>query len=179
LIKFFIYTLTLIIFAYTNIVQAQNINDIELIEDNLPIIDFENTDIDLNSITLPAAPKCDNPQLIEKVIHTIQKHFKLLSSDSTMTKRKKALILSNVNGFEEVDIKKFTPKSDYNTANALITIKVNKHYKDEDFIICKQSGQHKKPLYLIIYPYMDNYKGHIINLEEYSNDYEKSSFIYP
>ncbi len=179
MIKFYIYILSLTIFTYANMCQAQNINNIELIKDSLPIIDFENNDADLNSITLPTAPKCDTPQLLEKVIQTIKKHSKLLVSDSTMAKRKKALILSNINGFEEVDIKKFTPQSDYNTANALITIKVNKHYKDEDFILCKQSGQHKKPLYLIIYPYMDNYKGHIINLEEYSNDYEKNSFIYP
>ena len=43
--------------------------------------------------------------------------------------------IANIKSFEEISAINFKPETDTNTANALVTIKVNKHYKDEDFIL--------------------------------------------
>ena len=144
-------------------------------ENNLPIFDFEASE----DINLLEAPQCDNPILFEKVIEKIKLFASQLKAESTISKRKKALILANIKKFEKVNIDDITPDTNFKTANALITLKINKNIKDKDFVVCKQSDIKETPLYLIIYPYMDNYKVDIINLDPNSNNFEKYSFIYP
>ena len=167
--------LTFMMLNTGNIANAQE-NDIAKLN-HLPI--FENKDTNLEEIQLPTAPNCNTLQLFEKVVQTAKKYISELNSDSIINKRKAALLISNLKNFEQVNTQDIEPETNYEIANALITIKVNKHLKNDDITLCKQTGKIKDPLYLIIYPYMDNYMVHIINLDNHSVDYEKISFTYP
>lgn len=175
MLKRYLFIFTILLLSYAKLAYAQETEASQIQNDELPI--FE-TDV-MEKINLLEAPQCDNPLLFKKVLQKVMDYAATMSTGSTINKRKKALILANINSFEKVDVKNISPETDLKTANALITIKVNKNIDENDFTICKQVDSKGKPLYLIIYPYMDNFKVHIINLDSYSDDYEKISFTYP
>ena len=158
---------------------ANENNGAELNQNNFPIINFEEPNTELGKIKSINTPKCDTPELFEKVMQRIKAYTSSLQSNSIINKRRNTLLVTNIEGFEEISVENFDPETDYHTANALITIKVNMHYKNKDITLCRQTGKNTHPLYLIMYPYLDNYKVHIINLDMHSDDHEKISFIYP
>ena len=138
---------------------------------------FENPDEALGKAELITMPKCDNAKLYDKV-RTIVKDF--LDSEhatSSIAKRRNALKNANITGLEAVEVSGFSAETDYNTANALITLKINEKVRAEDIRLCRQTG--KGNLYVILYPYQDNVKGHIINLNPFDRENQGVSFIYP
>lgn len=131
----------------------------------------------LKDITPPA---CSSPELYAKIRERILAYTDTLTAKSTLAKRQKALILANLGGFSNVSVENFKPETDYNTANALIMIKINEKIPEDDIILCRQNQATKgTPMYVVVYPYADNYRGYIINLDENSIDYKDISFIYP
>ena len=145
-----------------------------LVEDNPA---FENPDEALGKAEEITMPPCDDAKLYQKILSEVRAFLKGDGETSVMTKRRNALIGANIEGFEEVPATNFLPETDNNTANALITIKINQKVKAEDIRLCHQTG--KGNLYVILYPYQDNVKGHIINLNRYDITNEGVSFIYP
>lgn len=178
LIRFlsFICVLTICISSSCTVVWA--IENTEYNINALPIID---TLVSSNNSEQeePKILKCEDQKFYEKTLTQIRDYSSSITSTSTLAKRQRALLLANIDGFETVNIKNLTPQTDRNTANALIMLKINKHLKDTDFIVCKQIGNNKVPLYLIGYLETNNYMVHIINLDPYSDNYEKISFTYP
>ena len=81
--------------------------------------------------------------------------------------------------FEKADVKSFSPETDFQTANALIMIKINERVNAEDILLCRQKEAQQRRIYVIAYPYMDNVKAHIINLDENNPDYSAVQFFYP
>ncbi|MBE6451615.1 MAG: hypothetical protein E7016_06595 [Alphaproteobacteria bacterium] len=139
----------------------------------------ENEKAELNQNSYVAVPKCNDANLYEKVLQRVKQYSDISDADSAIVKRQKALLIKNIESFEDVDVKSFNPETDFNTANALISLKINKQLTNDDIVLCKQAKNIKKPLYIIVYPQDKAYVGHIINLEQYSADYEKISFTYP
>lgn len=131
----------------------------------------------LKDITPPA---CSSPELYAKIRERILAYTDTITAKSTLAKRQKALILANLGGFSNVSVENFKPETDYNTANALIMIKINEKIPEDDIILCRQNQATKgTPMYVVVYPYADNYQGYIINLDKNSIDYKDISFIYP
>ncbi len=179
MIKPIIPIIAFIIPLFASNAYCENIDKISINQNFSPDNMFEQADDNLEKTTVITPPTCDNPIIYNKVIEKVKKFSQEILTLSIKNKRKKALILANINGFEEISAINFSPETDLKTANALIMLKINKKYQDNDFILCKQKGKYQKPLYLIMYPYMDNYMVHIINLDTYSDDYTKISFTYP
>ena len=73
----------------------------------------------------------------------------------------------------------FMPEQDLNTANALVMIKINDKIAENDIMLCRQNRNVAQPVYLIIYPYADNYRVYVINLDKNSSDYRDVTFIFP
>ena len=131
----------------------------------------------LKDITPPA---CSSPELYAKIRERILAYTDTITAKSTLAKRQKALILANLGSFSNVSVENFKPETDYNTANALIMIKINEKIPEKDIILCRQNQATRgTPLYVVLYPYADNYRGYIINLDKNSIDYKDISFIYP
>lgn len=131
----------------------------------------------LKDITPPA---CSSPELYAKIRERILAYTDTITAKSTLAKRQKALILANLGSFSNVSVENFKPETDYNTANALIMIKINEKIPEKDIILCRQNQATRgTPLYVVVYPYADNYRGYIINLDKNSIDYKDISFIYP
>lgn len=124
-------------------------------------------------------PECSSPELYSKAMKAINGYAKNLKAETTLAKRDKALLAANVTGFHKVTTQGFNTETDFNTANALLMIKINEKVLEDDILICQQNGKHELPLFLIIYPYVDNYKAYVINLDRFSDDYKAVSFIYP
>lgn len=124
-------------------------------------------------------PSCSDKDFQDKVIDAAKAYMENASISSTVSKRKKILKLASLRSFVSVSPKGFMPNDDYHTANALITIKINEHISEDDIILCKQSEVNKTPVYVIAFPYLNNFKGYIINLDEKNPEYDAISFIYP
>ena len=124
-------------------------------------------------------PSCDTPLFEQKALHSIKTFLEEKPVFTTINQRKKALKLKKLNGFENVDIAHFSPETDYMTANALIELQINQHVDQKDILLCRQKGDIQKPIYIILYPYMDNFKAYIIGADENSGRYDHLSFIYP
>ena len=133
----------------------------------------------ISDLSIVQRPKCDDKAFVDKVMETIESYQAQIEAKSAKQMRQKFLRTKQIKGFEEVSATDFDPKTDYDTANALIMVKINKQIEEKDIVLCKQTGKIKKPVYVLAYPYFDNYKGHIINLDPAIRDYEQISFIYP
>ena len=138
---------------------------------------FENPEDELKVKTQANVPSCADSDLLEKVQDEIKTFQNKQPTNSSLEKRRKALIRANIKGFESVDATNFVPETDYNVANALIMLKINDKIKAEDITLCRQTGQGN--LYLIMYPFQDKIKTHIINLDVMDNTNQGLSFIYP
>ena len=150
-------------------------NIFPIIEDEFTVEETENND----RVSVKKAPTCDDERFHEETLKRVKLYILSGTNNSIKSKRKNALMLANIKEFEPVLAKDITPNIDFNTASAIISLKINKYIKESDFVICRQKGIRDKPLYLLAYPYSDTYMVHIINLDMYSDDYEKISFTYP
>ena len=109
----------------------------------------------------------------------VEKYIGKINADTTLSKRSKALISANIDGFHQVAAQNFLPEQDLNTANALVMIKINEKIDENDILLCRQNRDIPRPVYLIIYPYADNYRVYVINLDQSSSDYRDVTFIFP
>ena len=140
---------------------------------------FEHANQNLGEAKIIEMPACNNKEFELKVIKAAETYFENAPVSSISAKRKKFLILKSLNGFEQASAENFSPETDFNTANALIMIKINEHMEEKDILLCRQKEGHNPPIYVIAYPYMDNIKAYIINLDEENPDYHAVSLIYP
>lgn len=124
-------------------------------------------------------PECNDKDFETKIIETAKKYFEKQPAFSTVQKRKQFLTLKNLKDFERVSAQNFLPETDFNTANALITIKINEHVDEKDILLCRQKEHDQTPVYVIAFPYMDNVKAYVINLAQNNPDHQAVWFVYP
>lgn len=141
--------------------------------------EFYHEDEGLGKVKLPEKPECSSPELYAKVMQKVTEYLNSINAQSTLAKRNKALISANLDGFHQVSVKNFTPEQDLKTANALVMIKINDKIAENDIMICRQNRDIPRPVYLIVYPYADNYRVYIINLDKNSSDYRDITLIFP
>lgn len=97
--------------------------------------------------------RCDNPEIIAQVLEHIEAYQQANPANSVVEKRRRGLLLKNLNTFTPENPDGFTNKNDFLTANRLIMLKINDGYKNEDFTLCKSSGDGQKyNIYLLMYP---------------------------
>lgn len=143
----------------------------EPVTDNT-VVNEQGSDFNPNSL-------CSSPQLLAKTIETIGQYTAQNGAENTLAKRQKALLTSNLKSLHRVNAADFSPKTDFNTANALIMIKINEKIPENDIVICQQDGKHNPPLFLIGYPLDKQYRFYIINLNKNNDNYKEFSFIFP
>lgn len=140
---------------------------------------FDNQTENLGSVKELTPPECSSTELYDKVMNIVNDYSQKVKAETILAKRKQALLPASISGFHKVPTQGFNTTTDFNTANALLMIKINEKVLEDDILICEQNGKHNTPLFLIIYPYSDNYKVYVINLDRWSDDYKDISFIYP
>lgn len=140
---------------------------------------FEHAGQNLGEAKIIEMPACNNKDFEAKIIEAAETYFENTPVSSISAKRKKFLTLKSLNGFEQASAQNFSPETDFNTASALIMVKINEHVEEKDILLCRQKEGHNPPIYVIAYPYMDNIKAYIINLDEENPDYHAVSLIYP
>ena len=133
----------------------------------------------LGEVKIISMPTCADEAFTKKIIDTAKEHLNHVATFSILSKRAKLLKLKHLHDFEKADVKSFSPETDFQTANALIMIKINERVNAEDILLCRQKEAQQRRIYVIAYPYMDNVKAHIINLDENNPDYSAVQFFYP
>ena len=139
----------------------------------------DNTKVTEQGSALEPNSLCSSPQLLAKTIEVIGQYTAQTGTANTLAKRQKALLTSNLKSLHRVNAADFSPKTDFNTANALIMIKINEKIPENDIVICQQDGKHNPPLFLIGYPLDKQYRFYIINLNKNNDNYKEFSFIFP
>lgn len=133
----------------------------------------------LGNISEPVKPTCQNADFQHKAFETIAGYLDSKEVKNTIEKRHKALVLKGLNALEPVEISTVKPEENYRLANALMMIKINLQVEEKDILICKQELIGQTPVYIVSYPYLDNFRAHVINLDPQVTDYQTISFIYP
>ena len=141
--------------------------------------EFYHKDEDLGKVKLPEKPVCESATLYANTMQEVEKYIGTINADTTLSKRSIALISADIDGFQQVAAQNFLPEQDLNTANALVMIKINEKIDENDILLCRQNRDIPRPVYLIIYPYADNYRVYVINLDQSSSDYRDVTFIFP
>lgn len=160
-------------------VQAENFAPVPVADENAAVDEFSRPNEELGQIEEIKRPSCVSAHFQNKVLAVIQDILNKDVDDSTIALRRKHLLLAHLNSFEEVSAAGFSAETDENVADALIMLKINQKIPEKDIVVCRQSSAVEKPLYVMLYPYIDNYKGVVINMNRYTGSREEVSFIYP
>jgi hypothetical protein len=134
---------------------------------------------ELANVVQNMRPTCDTPQLREKILATVEDYLQTQASATIVHKRHNALLLRDLQAFEEIPAAGFSPDTDVTTANALITLRINRKIRSEEILLCRQSNAQKRPVYVVLYPFAGRFSGYIINLEKNVSDFDRVTFEYP
>jgi len=141
--------------------------------------EFSDPDETLGEIRNIEPPACQSPQFYEKIMSVINQYMEKTPAVSILEKRRKMLNLAEITGFEQISAAEVSPEVDFDTANMILMIKINQKIPQEDILVCRQQTSKKKPLYIVAYPYLDNWSVSIINLRSDTKIDNWISFIYP
>lgn len=111
-----------------------------------------------------ALPTCDSQILLDSIHAKIQEYNLAHSAENLVDRRQQILTLKNLNSFEETSVEEFTPQTDYNVANRIITAKINEHLEASDMRLCKSSNSLLSlPIYVLLRPFEGAVMVDIIN----------------
>ena len=139
---------------------------------------FDDFHQSLEKIDLIQRPTCSTPEFQAKALEVMQTYLENMPVSSSLSQRNKKLRIAGLKDFEQVKVSDFKVEDNYAAASALLMIKINKKIDEQDILLCRQAGV-KDPVYIITYPYMDNFRANIVNLDKNQPDFEAISFIYP
>lgn len=106
-------------------------------------------------------PLCDDEEMIAAVVAKIKAHQELQPAKSIIENRSRALIIKNLQEFNELSVENFNNASNYNVADAIIMTKINFGIKENQMRLCQSNA--KSNIYLLIYPENNVYHVNIIN----------------
>lgn len=110
-------------------------------------------------------PMCDDPRLLQRVSEKVSEYHMDSQTQSVVGRREQAILLKEMQSFEEISSDNFTDKDDYQTAKRLIEIKINKNVPASDVRLCKNTGKGiASKVYLIVYAYRGGHHIAIVNL---------------
>lgn len=170
--------------SVSGVVAQEMQMDNDSLEDNTVIISDQNDEFSrpnevLGEIKAPKAPTCQDPHFLEKIVSVVKNFLHENEYKSTVGRRHERLVLANLQEFETVSAEGFSDKQDVRVADALIMLKINEKVSSDNILICRQKTLNKNPVYVIVYPYIDNYKGLIYNLSDPGQSNKEVDFIYP
>ena len=123
-------------------------------------------------------PTCDNQRVIADVKEAITAYLQQHNSGSIIEKRKRNLVVKNIDKYTEIPVAEFDNSQNYLVANELVMTKINRKVKEQNLRLCV--GEGKIPVYLLIYPEDFGYRVQIINfISPGKNGNEFSVFYAP
>lgn len=124
-------------------------------------------------------PECSDSLLVQKIVENIGAYQAENPATMLIDRRRDILLRRNLSRFEEVEIKGFSAKQNFNVANAIIMTKINRGLDDEDLRLCRSLGRGKAAdIYVLIYPVGEGNVVDIINFLPEGSDKGILSFIY-
>lgn len=125
-----------------------------------------------------ALPSCQNPYLLEQVKKHIQDYQKEHPYKNIIEYRQQKLLLKNLSGFRQIASQDFDIDENIETANKLITLKINAGLEDSDIVLCRSIGSEKNYIYILIYPEEGKSKVEILNTNKEEYTTEALSFLF-
>ncbi len=118
-------------------------------------------------------PRCDAPALMEALNAKVAEYYAGQPAENITTRRRQALILKNMEKFEEIDITSFQPSDNYQVANLIMMKKMNLGLVEADMRICKNEADSiLSEVYLLIYPDNGMARASLINFTNNSANRE-------
>lgn len=153
--RIFVPLLTVLLFA--DVALAQNsqeqvkYNSFGVPEQVLKIIVPNQSDEAEKNDNAKPFPECSDPLLINKIQNILNNDKSNIEEESIVQRRARILAAKNMTNFTPIDIDKFTPKTNRDVANIMISAKINQGLSDDDFAICEGDNPIlKRRVYLLM-----------------------------
>ena len=143
----------------------------------------DSSDLSVTTKQAFAELKCDNPRLKEQIEHFIYKNINKNETNSVIEKRRRLLLVRNLQNFEEVKVEQIDDKQDFETMAALAYMKINKHIEINKICRSVQSENDNqdskfKNIYAILYVVAGYYKVVVTNLMPVTEKMDEATFIF-
>ena len=143
----------------------------------------DSSDLSVTTKQAFAELKCDNPRLKEQIEHFIYKNINKNETNSVIEKRRRLLLVRNLQNFEEVKVEQIDDKQDFETMAALAYMKINKHIEINKICRSVQNENDNqdskfKNIYAILYVVAGYYKVVVTNLMPVTEKMDEATFIF-
>lgn len=95
-------------------------------------------------------PSCNDGRMLNEVAALIGEYQQAHPAASIVSRRKQALLLKNLQWFEEIPVADFDNASNYEVARELVMTKINYKIDESEMRLCR--GNRGGDIYLLMYP---------------------------
>lgn len=124
-------------------------------------------------------PECNDEKLLAKTKEFLTAYFAKSDNQGVIFRRRKHFILNGITEFTTENIANYKTAAARPISDTIIELQMNEKILEENMRLCKKASVSKVlgDLYLLVYPYKEGYKVHILNLDS-RNVAEKNTFEY-
>lgn len=124
-------------------------------------------------------PECDDEILLTKTKEFLKAYFAKSNNQSTLFRRRKHFLLNGLDGLTKENIANYKTQAARPVSDVIVELQINEKILEENMRLCKKVSVSKilGDVYLLIYPFKEGYKVHILNLDKQGIN-EKSTFVY-
>lgn len=124
-------------------------------------------------------PKCDDEKLLAKTKEFLNAYFAQNDNQSTLFRRRRYFLLNKLTDFTEENVANYKTAATRPVSDTIVELQINEKILEENMRLCKKTAISKVlgDVYLLVYPFEDGYKVHILNLDRRALS-EKNTFTY-
>lgn len=124
-------------------------------------------------------PECNDEKLLAKTKEFLTAYFAKSDNKGVIFRRRKHFMLNGLADFTTENIANYKSAATRPISDIIIELQMNEKIVEENMRLCKKASVSKVlgDLYLLVYPYKEGYKVHILNLDS-RNAAGKNTFEY-
>lgn len=113
-------------------------------------------------------PECNDETLLAKTKEFLNTYFANSDNQSVLFRRRKHFLLKGLNEFTKENIANYKTPATRPVSDLIVEVQVNEKIIDENMLLCKKKtiGKALGNIYMLVYPYKNGYKVHLINIDK-------------
>ena len=124
-------------------------------------------------------PECDDEKLLAKTKEFITAYYAKSNNKGVLFRRRSHFLLNNLDKFSKENVANYKSEATRPVSDEIVNLLMNENILEENMRLCKKQAGEKisNDVYLLIYPFEQSYKVHILNLDK-RHPNEKNIFVY-
>lgn len=125
-------------------------------------------------------PECDDETLLSKTKEFLTAYFSDTTNEGTMFRRRKHFLLNKLTDFTKENVANYKTAAARPVSDVIIELQMNEKILEENMRLCKKASTSKVlgDIYLLVYPFENGYRAHLLNLDRDAIINEKNTFTY-